>query len=144
MSRMTSDIENLQQLIQDGISQFALQGLTMVVITVILFLTNVTLAAWTVLIVVPILVVFSIWYHHASEKGYLLARDRIANVLADLSESLYGIRVVTANNRQRRNIRNHRHVVGAYRDANADVYKRQLSLTASARWIFGVLCKMTY
>src|SRR5580692_8117234 len=119
MSRMTSDIENLQQLIQDGISQFALQGLTMIVITVILFLTNVTLAAWTVLLVVPLLVVFSIWYHHASEKGYLLARDRIANVLADLSESLYGIRVVTANNRQRRNIRNHRHVVGAYRDANA-------------------------
>jgi len=119
MSRMTSDIENLQQLIQDGISQFALQGLTMVVITVILFLTNVALAAWTVLLVVPILVVFSIWYHHASEKGYLLARDRIATVLADLSESLYGIRVVTANNRQRRNIRNHRHVVGAYRDANA-------------------------
>ncbi len=119
MSRMTSDIENLQQLIQDGISQFALQGLTMIVITVILFLTNVTLAAWTVLLVVPILVAFSIWYHHSSEKGYLLARDRIANVLADLSESLYGIRVVTANNRQRRNIRNHRHVVGAYRDANA-------------------------
>jgi len=49
----------------------------------------------------------------------LLAQaNRIANVLADLSESLYGIRVVTANNRQRRNIRNHRHVVGAYRDAN--------------------------
>jgi ATP-binding cassette subfamily B protein len=119
MSRMTSDIENLQQLIQDGISQFALQGLTMIVITVILFLTNVELAAWTVLIVVPILIAFSIWYHHASEKGYLLARDRIALVLADLSESLYGIRVVTANNRQRRNIRNHRHVVGAYRDANA-------------------------
>src|SRR5579863_673545 len=118
MSRMTSDIENLQQLIQDGISQFALQGLTMVVITVILFLTNVVLAAWTVLLVVPLLVIFSIWYHHASEKGYLLARDRIATVLADLSESLYGIRVVTANNRQRRNIRNHRHVVGAYRDAN--------------------------
>ncbi len=39
-------------------------------------------------------------------------------MLADLSESLYGIRVVTANNRQRRNIVNHRHVVGAYRDAN--------------------------
>jgi len=119
MSRMTSDIENLQQLIQDGISQFALQGLTMIVITAILFSTNVVLAAWTVLLVVPMLVAFSIWYHHASEKGYLLARDRIATVLADLSESLYGIRVVTANNRQRRNINNHRHVVGAYRDANA-------------------------
>ncbi len=118
MSRMTSDIENLQQLIQDGISSFAAQGLTMIVITVILFATNVTLATWTVLLVLPILFVFSIWFHRASEKGYLLSRDRIANVLADLSESLYGIRVVTANNRQRRNIENHRHVVGAYRDAN--------------------------
>ena len=118
MSRMTSDVENLQQLIQDGISQFAMQGLTMIVITIILFVTNVALAAWTVLLVVPLLFVFTIWFHHASEKGYLLSRDRIANVLADLSESLYGIRVVTAHNRQRRNIVNHRHVVGAYRDAN--------------------------
>ena len=118
MSRMTSDIENLQQLIQDGISSFALQGLTMVVITVVLFSLDATLAAWTVLAVVPLLVVFSIWFHRASETGYLLSRDRIANVLADLSESLYGIRVVTAHNRQRRNITNHRHVVGAYRDAN--------------------------
>lgn len=118
MSRMTSDIENLQQLIQDGLAQFALQGLTMVVITAILFATNVTLATWTVLLVVPLLFVLSIWFHRASERGYLLSRDRIANVLADLSESLYGIRVVTAHNRQRRNIINHRHVVGAYRDAN--------------------------
>ena len=118
MSRMTSDIENLQQLVQDGISQFATQGLTMIVISVILFTTNVTLATWTVLLVVPLLFVLSIWFHRASERGYLLTRDRIATVLADLSESLYGVRVVTANNRQRRNIRNHRHVVGAYRDAN--------------------------
>jgi ATP-binding cassette, subfamily B, bacterial len=118
MSRMTSDIENLQQFIQDGISSFAIQGLTMIVITVVLFSLNVTLAAWTIFLVVPILFALSIWFHSASERGYLLVRDRIANVLADLSESLYGIRVVTSNNRQRRNIRNHRHVVGAYRDAN--------------------------
>jgi ATP-binding cassette subfamily B protein len=118
MSRMTSDIENLQQLIQDGIAQFALQGLTMIVITVVLFSTNVVLAAWTVLLVVPALVALSVWFHQASERGYLTSRDRIANVLADLSESLYGIRVITAHNRQRRNILNHRHVVGAYRDAN--------------------------
>jgi ATP-binding cassette subfamily B protein len=118
MSRMTSDIENLQQFIQDGISSFAIQGLTMIVITAVLFSLNVALATWTIVLIVPVLFVLSIWFHHASEKGYLLVRDRIANVLADLSESLYGIRVVTSNNRQPRNIRNHRHVVGAYRDAN--------------------------
>jgi len=118
MSRMTSDIENLQQLIQDGISQFALQGLTMIVIIVILFTLNVTLAAWTVLLIVPVLTVLTIWFHISSERGYLRSRDGIANVLGDLSESLYGVRVVTANNRQRRNIKNHQQFVGAYRDAN--------------------------
>ena len=138
MSRMTSDIENLQQLIQDGISSFALQGLTMVVITAVLFSLNVVLATWTVVLVVPLLVVFSIWFHRASENGYLLSRDRIANVLADLSESLYGIRVVTANNRQRRNIANHRHVVGAYRDANF-VTGRVNSIYGPATIMIGIL-----
>jgi ATP-binding cassette subfamily B protein len=33
MTRMTSDIENLQQLLQDGLAQLAVQALTMVVIT---------------------------------------------------------------------------------------------------------------
>ena len=53
MSRMTSDIENLQQLLQDGLAQFAIQGLTMVVITVFLFATNAKLAAITVFAVLP-------------------------------------------------------------------------------------------
>ena len=45
-------------------------------------------------------------------------RDGIANVLADLSESLHGVRIVTAHNRQRHNVVHHRNVVGDYRDAN--------------------------
>jgi len=118
MTRMTSDIENLQQLLQDGLAQFAIQGLTMVVITVILFTTNVRLALITVLLVVPVLVVLSLWFRRASERGYDRVRDGIANVLADLSESLHGVRIVTAHNRQKRNIVYHRNVVGDYRDAN--------------------------
>jgi len=118
MSRMTSDVENLQQLLQDGLAQFAIQGLTMVVITVLLFVTNVELAAITVLGVLPFLIVMSIWFRRASERGYDKVRDGIALVLADLSESLQGVRVVTAHNRQGYNIETHRDVVGSYRDAN--------------------------
>ncbi len=118
MSRMTSDIENLQQLLQDGLAQLAIQALTMVVITVHLFTTNVELAAITELLVIPILVVVSIWFKRASERGYDRVRDGIANVLADLSESLHGVRIVTAHNRQRHNIVHHRNVVGDYRAAN--------------------------
>jgi ATP-binding cassette, subfamily B, bacterial len=118
MSRMTSDIENLQQLLQDGLSQLAIQGLTMVVITVILFTTDVRLAAITIVLIVPALVLASLWFKRASERGYDRVRDGIANVLADLSESLHGVRIVTAHNRQRHNVVHHRNVVGDYRDAN--------------------------
>jgi ATP-binding cassette subfamily B protein len=118
MSRMTSDIENLQQLLQDGLAQFAIQGLTMVVITGFLFATNVKLAMITVFAVLPPLVVMSIWFKRASERGYDKVRDGIAFVLADLSESLQGVRIVTAHNRQRYNVENHRDIVGSYRDAN--------------------------
>ena len=118
MTRMTSDIENLQQLLQDGLAQFAVQGLTMVVIMVILFTTDPLLALYTVLMVLPLLAVGSIWFQAASGRGYDRVRDGIANVLADLSENLHGVRVVAAHNRQTRNLVHHRNVVGAYRDAN--------------------------
>ena len=118
MSRMTSDIENLQQLLQDGLSQLAIQGLTMVVITAILFSTNVRLAFITVVLILPALIGASVWFRRASERGYDRVRDGIANVLADLSESLHGVRIVTAHNRQRHNVIHHRNVVGDYRDAN--------------------------
>ena len=55
MTRMTSDIENLQQLLQDGLAQLAVQALTMVVITVILFTMNVELTLITLALVVPVL-----------------------------------------------------------------------------------------
>ncbi len=118
MSRMTSDIENLQQLLQDGMAQFAVQALTMVVITIVLFVINPALAAITVVLVLPIMLVATLWFRRASEQGYDRVRDGIANVLADLSESLHGIRVVTAHNRQAQNILHHRNVVGDYRNAN--------------------------
>ncbi len=62
MTRMTSDIEALSQLFQDGIVNLAVQGLTMVIVTVILFLLNPALAAITVLLVVPAMTIATIWY----------------------------------------------------------------------------------
>ena len=118
MTRMTSDIENLQQLLQDGLAQFVVQGLTMIVITVVLFTMNVELTLITLALIVPALTIASLWFRRASQRGYDRVRDGIANVLADLSESLHGVRTVTAHNRQRYNIVQHRNVVGDYRAAN--------------------------
>jgi ATP-binding cassette, subfamily B, bacterial len=118
MTRMTSDVEALQSLLADGFAQFGIQALTMVLVTGVLFHYNVELALITLLLIVPPLTVASLWFRRAADRGYNRQRDTIAAMFADLSESLNGARVITAHNRQDRNIVAHRDVVGAYRDAN--------------------------
>ncbi len=118
MTRMTSDIEVLQQLLQDGLAQFAIQGLTMIVVTTILFIFNWQLALITVAIVLPALVFSSLWFRSASERAYLRVRDTLAGVIADIAESLSGVRIVASYNRQPNNVVHHRNVLGAYRGAN--------------------------
>jgi ATP-binding cassette, subfamily B, bacterial len=135
MTRMTSDIEALQQLLQDGLVQFFLQGLTMVVVTIILFAMNVQLALITLLMIVPLLLGISLWFRSASDRGYKRVRDGIANVLSDVSESLSGVRVVAGFNRQRHNVLNHRNVVGEYRDCNDYTAQINAKYGASTEWI---------
>jgi ATP-binding cassette subfamily B protein len=118
MTRMTSDIDALVMLFQDGLVNLAVQGLTLVVIVVVLFVMSPTLAAITVVIVVPVMVVLTLWFRSASDRGYSVVRDRIAEVLADLQESLSGIRIITAHNRRRHNVVHHDNVVGDHLDAN--------------------------
>ncbi|MEV6342734.1 ABC transporter ATP-binding protein [Actinoplanes sp. NPDC051851] len=118
MTRMTSDVEALQQLLQEGFAQFLIQGLTMVVVTAVLVHYDAELAAITLLLVVPPLLALSIWFRRAADLGYNRQRDAIAALFSHLSESLYGVRVITAHNQQTRNVVEHREVVGAYRDAN--------------------------
>jgi ATP-binding cassette subfamily B protein len=118
MTRMTSDIDSMTSLFQDGLVNLAVQGLTLLVIAVILFTMSPLLAAITVLIVVPVMLVMTLWFRRASDRGYTLVRDRIAEVLADLQESLSGIRIIAAHNRRRHNVVHHNNVVGEHLDAN--------------------------
>ncbi|MEX2658882.1 MAG: ABC transporter ATP-binding protein [Acidimicrobiales bacterium] len=118
MTRMTSDLESLTQLFQDGLVQMVVQGLTVVVVTVILLTMDVELAVITLLVVVPGMVALTWWFRNASLRSYGAVRDRIADVLSHLSENLSGIRIVTAHNRQHHNIVEHSNVAGDYRSAN--------------------------
>jgi ATP-binding cassette subfamily B protein len=135
MTRIMSDVEALQQLLQDGLVQFFLQGLTMFVVTVILFTMNVELALVTLLAILPLLVALTLWFRKASDTGYLRVRDGIANVLSDVSESLSGVRVVAGFNRARHNVLHHRNVVGEYRDANDYTARINATYGASTEWI---------
>lgn len=118
MTRMTSDIDALTALFQDGLVTLAVQALTLVVISVILFLLSPLLAVITIVLVVPAMVGMTLWFRSASDRGYARVRDRIADVLADLQESLSGIRIIAAHNRRRHNVVQHDNVVGEHLDAN--------------------------
>ncbi|MEM7093503.1 MAG: ABC transporter ATP-binding protein [Actinomycetota bacterium] len=145
MTRMTSDIEALSQLFQEGLVNFAVQLLTLVVITIVLLFLDVGLALITLLVVIPVTLVASNWFRKRSDASYGLVRDRIAGVLSDLSESLAGIRVIAAHNRRRHNVVNHTNVVGDHKDANlaairaASVYTpgvEAISICAQAAILF--------
>ncbi|MBJ68906.1 MAG: ABC transporter ATP-binding protein [Acidimicrobiaceae bacterium] len=123
MTRMTSDIEALSQLFQEGLVNFAVQALTVVVITIVLIIINPGLALITLLLVIPITLVLSEWFRRKSEYAYRRVRNRIADVLADLQESLAGIRVITAHNRRRHNVIRHTNIIGEHKDANLEAVK---------------------
>lgn len=135
MTRMTADIEVLQQLLQDGLAQFCIQGLTMVVVTTILFTYNVKLALITCALVLPALISTSLWFRAASARTYLRVRDTLAGVIGDIAESLSGVRIVAAYNRQKNNVIHHRNVVGKYRAANRTSAKVTALYTASSDFI---------
>jgi ATP-binding cassette subfamily B protein len=118
MTRMTSDIDALTTLFQDGLVNLAVQGLTLVVITAVLVSMSPTLAVTTIGLVVPVMLALTIWFRRASDRGYSRVRDKIAEVLADLQESLSGIRIITAHNRRRHNVIHHDNVLGEHMDAN--------------------------
>ena len=70
MTRMTSDLESLTQLFQEGLVQMVVQGLTMIFVAGVLFYYNVTLALITMVAIIPAMLVLTMWFTRASDRGY--------------------------------------------------------------------------
>ena len=118
LTRMTSDIEALSVLFNEGIVNFAVQGLTLAVITVLLFNYDPLLALITLAAAVPPTLASSMWFRRRAAADYRSVRDRIGDLLGNLQESLAGIRVIAAHDRRDVNVAEHRRVVNRHRDAN--------------------------
>jgi ATP-binding cassette, subfamily B, bacterial len=103
LTRMTSDVEALSDLFEQGIVNLVASGLTAAGVAVVLFVLDWRLAL-AALAVVPPLVGLTMWFRRASDRAYLRIRDRIALVMAGLQEGLSGARVVAAFAREDRNL----------------------------------------
>ena len=135
LTRMTSDIEALSNLLQTGLVNLVAQLLALFFILILLFSFNLQLTLILLVFSAPIMFGFTLWFSRTSERGYEVVRNRIADVLADLQESLSGMRLVISFNRMKHNVINHRNIVGDYRDANNYTSKIQAAYRSGTQFI---------
>ena len=135
LTRMTSDIEALSNLLQTGLVNLVAQLLALFFILILLFSFNLQLTLILLVFSAPVMFGFTFWFSRTSERGYEVVRNRIADVLADLQESLSGMRLVISFNRMKHNVINHRNVVGDYRDANNYTSKIQATYRSGTQFI---------
>ncbi|WP_217912798.1 ABC transporter ATP-binding protein [Miltoncostaea marina] len=117
VSRLTSDIEALQQLVTDGVTSLVINGLTFIGVVVILFSYDAELALLT-FVIFPALAVGTALFRVYSTRAYRRTRERVADVLATLQETLSGVRVVQGFGRQEPSERVFERVNEEYREAN--------------------------
>ncbi len=113
MTRMTTDVEALSQLVQTGLINAVVGVFTCVGVFVFLVILSPPLAL-AAAAVLPPLILATWWYRRRSTVSYEQAREAIADVNANLQESLSGVRVSQAYSREDRNISGFRAVNRRY------------------------------
>lgn len=117
VSRLTNDIDALDELVTDGVTSLVTNGLTLVGAAIFLFVLDWRLASAT-LAILPLLIVATLAYRTRSSRSYALVRNRIGDVNAHLQESISGMRALKAFRRESRDYEQLVRVNAAYRDVN--------------------------
>jgi ABC-type multidrug transport system fused ATPase/permease subunit len=117
ISRITNDVQALDQLVTEGIATLFSATLTLIGTAVILIVLDPSLALVTFL-TFPVLLVGSVIFRIASTGAYRLTREKIAFVTAYLQETLSGVRIVRAFGQEPRHKRRFAELNDEHRDAN--------------------------
>jgi ABC-type multidrug transport system fused ATPase/permease subunit len=102
ISRQTSDVEAIADLLGNGIINLISSGLLIIGIGVALLLLDVELALVTIT-AFPILYLMTRWFRNGAERAYRATREAVALVIVHFVESLGGIQAVHAFRREPRN-----------------------------------------
>jgi len=126
ISRMTNDIEALNQLVTSGVVTLLSSTLTLVGVVVILLLLDLQLALVTFL-TFPLVAIASVVFRIASHGAYRATRERIAAVTSYLQETLSGVRVVRSFGQEPR----HMAAMTELNEANREANMKTVYLNAS-------------
>jgi ATP-binding cassette subfamily B multidrug efflux pump len=133
MSRITNDMDTLQQVIGFGLIQ-VVQGALLIVWIVYTMLSRSLVFALISLVTLPLMIVATQWFSGQARRAFRQARREIGTVNADLQESISAVREVQAFNREGENIEQFRASNAANRDANirAQAFTSALAPTLEA------------
>ena len=95
MTRMTTDVDQFESLIENGLLSALVSLVTFAGVGIALVLINLELGLCTLSVVVP-LAVATVIFRRKAARLYDLSRERIAIVNADFQESISGVRVSQA------------------------------------------------
>jgi ATP-binding cassette, subfamily B, bacterial len=102
ISRMTSDIDSLHDLLEDGLDGLLTAVLSVVGIAVMLLVLDVPLALVVLAGLVPLIWVTR-WFYVSSRHAYRDTRGAIAKIIVQFVETMNGMRAVQAFRREDRN-----------------------------------------
>ena len=119
ISRLTSDVDALNDLLEKGLDGFGGAVLSLLGISVLLVWLDPVLAVIVLAGFVPLLLLTR-WFQRRSRATYRRTRVTVARLIVQFVESMNGIRAVQAYRRERRNEEIMDRLGAAYRDANAD------------------------
>jgi ABC-type multidrug transport system fused ATPase/permease subunit len=119
ISRLTNDVEALDQLVTDGVSSLVQNTLTLAGTAVILFFLDWRLALAS-LIVMPAMAFATAWFRKRSGRAYRGVRETLGAVTATLAEDIAGMRVLQSFTREPAARENFRVVSDRYRASNME------------------------
>jgi len=117
ISRLTNDVQALDQLVSDGVVTLVSASLTLVGAAGILIFLDAELALVT-FAVFPVLALGSLAFRIASSDAYRLTREKIAAVTAYLQETLSGVGMVRASGQEPRHVSRFGELNDEHREAN--------------------------
>ncbi|MBV8480067.1 MAG: ABC transporter ATP-binding protein [Actinobacteria bacterium] len=117
ISRLTNDVEAIDQLVTDGVTTLVQSTLTLAGTAVILFILDWRLALATCA-VIPVVSVGTAIFRSRSARAYADVRERLGLVTATLAEDIGGMRVIQAFTRENAAYANFRAVAARYRESN--------------------------
>jgi ABC-type multidrug transport system fused ATPase/permease subunit len=117
ISRLTNDVEAIDQLVTDGVTSLVQNSLTLLGTAVILFVLDWRLALATCA-VIPLMSLATAVFRKRSARAYAAVRERLGLVTATLAEDIAGMRVVQSFTREEPAFDNFTAVARRYRQAN--------------------------